>query len=245
MIIRQKIYVAILVTILSSGFLKSFAQVKKGMWMLETSLGNLNYVNSSNEGRWSNNYTKEESIQIGIYPKAGYLLTDNLMLGSSLNFQYSSNSSENRFKYTASYVSGEGVSFNAGLGPFLRYYLPGKDRNRFYIQGGFDYDLILKNNYISTSFDDNEVEIFHTKYLVTGYSYKASAIIGFNHFFNDAVAFNTTLGYQYESRYSRTSTQISGISIEQPLIEFTTKYNRLIWNAGISIFLTCRKENVK
>lgn len=90
------------------------AALQKGNWMVGGSLGSAGY------------YVEGKSFNFNLNPKAGYFLSDDIVIGASTNVAlYAAKNEDNIWSY--------------GIGPFARYYIPGGENatGRFFGEGRF------------------------------------------------------------------------------------------------------------
>lgn len=132
--------------------LQAWAQPEQGMIMVGGNIGFDSY-----------SFNEFTSTTLYVTPLAGFMVTDNLMVGASLGLVL---------------YGGDDSGSSIGIGPFVRYYLPGENSARFFGQAGIDY----------SSFDPGD-------------NFDATSSFGFNlgvgmdYFINKHVAFEAILGF--------------------------------------------------
>ena len=217
------------------------SQTEEGNWLAEGNLGNINLSNNKNESTYGTNTSKSENqgYYISLYPRIGYFISDNFVLGTTLNFSYQSNKyksySDNGVKSRDEIYNRSGI----GLSPFLRYYFTENSKNRLYGQLGGGI-----NNYKSTSNttlfnylgDINGTEKMSGKEKVIS----GEVLIGFNHFFTENVAFNSSIGYGYGYGKRTYNYTYGGINSLPQETKYTT--GNVIWNFGFTIIIAIKKD---
>ncbi len=220
----------------------SLAQTKKGVWLAEGNLGNLSFYNNKNVST-SSTYTSRydnQGCSISLYPRVGYFISDNIAVGASLSL----NGQFNNYK---SYRSNGIKSSDAknswgdvGLIPYLRYYFLGEDsKNKFYGQLGAGMSIQLFSEQESTSYYDTGEKSGSSTNPSNGYSVSGEALIGFNHFFTDNIAFNTAIGYSYKKQ-TQTSTSHSmyaGITTVFPETKNINEGGNVVWSFGFTMII--------
>lgn len=221
------------------------SQIKKGNWLVEGNLGNISILNNKNESTSGVNTSKSENqgYYISLYPRIGYFLNNNLVLGTTLNFSY--RSSKNILNWTNGMKAFEGVSNGGsiGLSPFLRYYFTKSSKNRFYGQLGGGMDIDIFQNYEANTYNERGEKSESYKNPSNGHDISGEALIGFNHFFTDHVAFNSSLGYNYSQRTQTTiySSIYNGRTTTSPESKSISTTGNVIWNFGFTIIISGKK----
>lgn len=242
---RQILSLAIIVLLIITNTLTS--QTKKGTWLAEGNLGNINLSNNKNESTTGTNISKSETqgYYISLFPRVGYFLNDNFALGSTLNFSYQYN------KYKSFWNNGmkcyDGVNSNSsfGLSPFLRYYYTKNTKNRLYGQLGGGINIDIFNNNAATMFYENGDISGTYKNPSKGKVVSGEVLIGFNHFFNANIAFNSSIGYSYGKRTQNNSNySIEGGITRGPFnqTKSTNITGNVIWNFGFTIIIAGKKN---
>jgi hypothetical protein len=223
------------------------AQTSKGSWLAEGNLGNLNVLN--NNYVYTNlNYTYKSETQgfsISLFPRIGYFINDNLAIGTTLNLgYYSYRFTSYDYKGVKSHA-GTSSSNTAGISPFLRYYFTKNTKNRFYVQvgGGININM-FPNKSEASSYNETGVMYNSYKGSSTVQGISGEALIGFNHFFTDKVAFNSAIGYNYSQRTESsiyTSTYY-GITSYPEKTKSKNLYGNVVWNFGFTIIFREKKQ---
>lgn len=227
------------------------AQFGKGNWLAEGSIGNISITNTKSEtsqqGLTSNSETK--GFGFAIFPKAGYFITDDLVLGASLSFGVSSSKSEGYNSNGIRTSESKSSTSYVGLSPFLRYYFKGTDKLRFYGQLQAGYDMDLSDKYDTKSYNGTTGVLQNTATQDYKDNYAApnvSGAIGLNYFLTDNVALNSSIGYYYSKAtysysYSVTNVQ-TGVTSTQPDVDYSSTRNNIIWNVGFTM-IVCRGKS--
>ena len=222
------------------------SQTQEGNWLVEGNLGNINLSNNKNELTYeTNTYKSEERIRnVSLFPRVGYFINNNFVLGATVNLRYQSNRSTS---YRDNGVkSNDGITRNGsiGLSPFVRYYFTQNSKNRLYGQlgGGIDIDII--GNSKGTSYWDNGDTYSTNKSTSEGNNISGEALIGFNHFLTDNVALNLSVGYNYGKRTRSTtfnSTYSDGTANEPFKTGNTTITGNVVWSLGFTMIIPSKK----
>lgn len=221
------------------------SQTKKANWLAEGNLGNINLSNSKNESIYGTNTSKSENkgYYISLFPRIGYFLNDNIVLGTTLNFSYQSNKYKSYWNNGVKSYDGVYKGSSIGLSPFLRYYFTKNSKNRLYGQlgGGMNID-IFRNDEVTTFYDTGD-KSGNYKNPSNGQVVSGEALIGFNHFFTDNVAFNSSIGYNYNKRTQKTisNSTYGGITNAQQETKSTAITGNVIWNFGFTIIIAGKK----
>lgn len=221
------------------------SQTKKGNWLAEGNLGNINLSNNKNESTYGTNTSKSENrgYYISLYPRIGYFINDNLVVGTTLNFSYQSNKYKSYWNNGVKSHDGVSNGSSIGLSPFLRYYLTKNSKNRFYGQlgGGMNSD-IFRNDEATTFYDNGDISGTN-KNNSKGQVVSGEALIGFNHFFTENLAFNSSIGYNYGKRTQNTTSNSTygGITNAPQENKSTNITGNVIWNFGFTFFISGKK----
>lgn len=235
--------IIILLIISTSNTLTS--QTKKGNWLTEGNLGNINLSNNKNESTSGTNTSKSENqgYYISLYPRVGYFINDNFVLGTTLNFSYQSNKYKSYWDNGVKSYDGVYSGSSVGLSPFLRYYFTKNSKNRLYGQlgGGMNID-IFRNDAATTFYGNGDISGTY-KNPSKGQVVSGEALIGFNHFFTDNVAFNSSIGYNYGKRTQNTTSNSTygGITNAPQETKSTNITGNVIWNFGFTIIIAGKK----
>ncbi len=140
-------------------FLLSFsvasAQSSKGLWMAGGTLGFNHY---------------EDQTSFNITPNGGYLFSDHLSVGLSLNF--------------SGYFSENRTSLVTGINPFGRYYF-GSGKTQPFLLASAGY------NYRKFTYNRGNDENYHS----SSWKFAWNAAAGVSHFLNNNVAIEGFIGY--------------------------------------------------
>lgn len=145
----------------------------QGNWLLGAGIGNIGF-----------NF-KSENFELGVEPKAGYFISDNVVLGAQAIF------------YLGVYDGGE--EFEYAVTPFARYYFPGSGRE----SGRFFGEALLGFGGSSTEDSEEDAVLSHVWGLKAGYA----------HFVGQNVALEGTLGYVRTNADFDTGHGITGLSV--------------------------------
>lgn len=221
------------------------SQTKKANWLAEGNLGNINLSNSKNESIYGTNTSKSENkgYYISLYPRIGYFLNDNIVLGTTLNFSYQSHKYKSYWNNGVKSYDGVYKGSSIGLSPFLRYFFTKNSKNRLYGQLGGGMNIDIFRNDEATTFYDTGDKSGNYKNPSKGQVISGEALIGFNHFFTDNVAFNSSIGYNYNKRTQKTisSSTYGGINNAQQETKSTAITGNVIWNFGFTIIIAGKK----
>lgn len=214
------------------------SQTQKGNLLVEGNLGNFNLISSRDGWGSSQNTGKIEytSYAISVYPRIGYFLTDNIVLGTTLNYRYQLDKQKHYWIDGLISSSGKSNRSSLGLSPFLRYYFTKNSKNRFYGQVSGGINIYLFDRYEGTTYNDTG-EINGTfNYRSKGQTLTGEALIGFNHFFTTNVAFNSSIGYTYYKEIQKTTYNSSES-------KSTIQISNVSWNFGFTISIARKKVN--
>jgi hypothetical protein len=230
----------------------TFAQVKKGNWLVEGNIGNFSFYKSKNQSESGGSITsKSESLgtSFGVYPKGAYFVINNLAVGSTLGLSFS--------YYNNKYFNPAGIKtsdYNSFYGyidiiPFLRYYFPNKksEKLRFYGQVGGGISIQYFSKYEGTSYNSTGdiTSTYQQKYTKPYIYATAEILIGLNYFISKQIAINSSLGYQYNnssSTYNSTSTTPLGVSTTSPDYKSSYQNHRFNWMLGFTYIIPGKKN---
>lgn len=226
------------------------AQLKKGNWLFEGNLGNISFNdgNSKNESGSFKNESASNNFYFDFYPRAGYFLTDNFVLGSEIGFGFSSGTSESTNTIGVKTSESKNSSSYLTFGPFIRYYFPSSNQAlRFYGQAGAGINMTLSNKSEGKSFNgttgilSNEYSYNYPKKYNT---FSASGAIGMHYFLSSTTALNSSIGYYYSkakqtSNYTSTS---GGIATTSDDSNYEYNNSRISWSIGFTVFLDNQKK---
>ncbi|MBA2612105.1 MAG: hypothetical protein H0U95_09045 [Bacteroidetes bacterium] len=222
------------------------AQTKKGNWLAEGNLGNINLSNNKNESISGPNTGKTESqdFYISLYPRIGYFINDNFVIGTTLNISYQTNRYKSYWSNGVKSYDGKYKGSSTGLSPFLRYYFTKNAKNRLYSQigGGMNMD-IFRNDELTTFYDTGDISGTY-KNSLKGQVISGEALIGFNHFFTNKIAVNSSIGYNYSKRIQNTTfnSTYGGITSAPQETKSTNVTGNVVWNFGFTIIIAGKNE---
>lgn len=220
------------------------AQISKGNWLFEGNLGNIASQNSTskNTGVSFTNTSNSKNFYIDIFPRAGYFLTQDLVVGTDVAVGISNGSYESTNTIGIKTSDSKSSSSYLNFGPFVRYYFPTKLQSfRFYSQIGAGINKTLSNTNEGKSFNGT-TGIINSEY---SYNYPkkynaftANGAIGMHYFLSNTAAINSNIGYYYSkakqsSNYTSTS---GGVTTTSDTIEYESNNSRLSWSLGFTIF---------
>ncbi|MEY3444651.1 MAG: hypothetical protein RLZZ519_2932 [Bacteroidota bacterium] len=223
------------------------AQIQKGSFFVETDFGNVGI--SSNNGRSAANdsvysFTRSRYFGFGLYPRAGYLLTDNLAVGAEVDFYFNTSSSDYLNVDEVKTSTSKSNNISIGLGPFVRYYFArsSNGKSAFYGQATVGLNAELMSKYGSESYDTDGVvtSTFDYDYSKPYKYLYGSAQVGWNRMLADNVALNLALGFRYmqtTQTYSYTYTYPNGTSNTSDIYHYRNSSLNLTWSGGITMFI--------
>ena len=224
------------------------AQFVKGGMFVEGSLGNLTVSNSKTHYEDKNGLPtyryKDNGFAIGIFPRIGFLVTNNLAIGTTLGLNFSSNKRTFQDEITSVNQSENKVSaFTLEVMPFVRYYFGKPTGTRFYGQagGGISTDLSRKDETKSLIGPSTTNKYNYTNKPI---SVSGEAMLGMNHFVSQNVAVNASLGYRYTSS-KETTTYTNNAGVTSDPEKYISKGGAFIWNVGFTMFIPCSKKGKK
>lgn len=242
---RQILSLAILSFLIVSTPIKLTAQTHKGSWLAEGNLGNIQISNNKNEltsGPFTNKFEKK-GFDFSLYPRIGYFVDNNFVIGTTLNFSYQTY----RNKFWDNNVKSYGGTFSEssiGLSPFLRYYFTKNSKNRLYGQlgGGMNIDIFNKDE--ETTFNETGEISGSYKNSSKEHDINGEILIGFNHFFTGNVAFNSSIGYNCSKRIQNntSNSEYYGNASASQETKNTTITGNVVWNFGFTIIIAGKKE---
>ena len=221
------------------------AQFVKGDMLAEGGLGNLRVSNNKttyeDQNGVVNDRYKDNGFSIGIFPRFGFFVTNNLAIGTTLGLNYSSNKSIRQNDVTSVDESESKSSyFNLEVMPFLRYYFGKTGTTRFYGQVGGGISVDLSRKYESKSLVGPAYNT-KTNYTKKPMSVSGEAMVGLNHFVSQNVAVNAGLGYRYTSS-KETYTYTNPFGVTGNPEKYINKGGALIWNVGFTMIIPCKKK---
>lgn len=227
------------------------AQFTKGDMLVEGSLGSINVSNTKSENEQNgtiNSKNENKGFSIAILPRAGFFVSNNLVIGTTLGIVFYNNKYKNINPLTGNKM-GEAKDNTTTLDviPFVRYYFPGKSATtRFYGQVGGGISLDLSRKYESKNYNNAGVvtNSFNYNYPKKFNTVSGEALVGLNHFIAQNVAVNAGLGYNYSRGTETTSfTQnFGGPTTTSNPEKYTVKTGTFIWNVGFTMIVPCKKK---
>ncbi|UPL49301.1 outer membrane beta-barrel protein [Hymenobacter sublimis] len=162
------------------------AQTEKGHTYLRLSAGNLSYSNQD-QNQFGNEYRQ---IFGSLYPAVSRFVADNFLVGAEIPLRYGHTRYEEAFIQIPGVRSASQV--DVGLGPFVRYYLPGTSNHRFFgqLNGSLGWQ---RQRQIST--DDYPTGTRTIKFERTIDYQTYGAALGYNYFITPGAALEVAAGY--------------------------------------------------
>ncbi len=229
--------------------ISSFAQIRKGLWLVDANIGNLAATKSKdkdlpqNTGRQS----KGSNFHFVLYPRIGYFISKKIVIGSGLYFSYI-NSHSNYYQDNKLYSQQKSSSSNLGISPFIRYYIPLKNETtNFYFQIGGGYDFTILNKSTGISYSEIGEEIGRSNYSGNSNNLFGEGHFGINHFINSLIALNASLAYRYLEFTAASKSNWYYINSNYGYWEnkWLLQTHSVTWNIGLSIFISKNKDEKK
>jgi hypothetical protein len=231
------------------------AQFKKNTLLIETNFGNLRFGKEKRESEASGVTTKtnDKFSVINFFPRVGFFINNNFVLGTELNFSYSNATSESLSTTNIKTNEITSVVSSFGLAPFLRYYFnaPKDSWVRFYIQLAGGVSTEIKNKYESKAYNATGQQVVSTfrydfpkKYV----GYNGSILLGYNNMIAKNTALNLNLGYKYSGyNYDRgfTTFNAAGVPTQGPVTKYLATGGSIEWGMGITVFIPRTKKTKK
>ena len=230
----------------------SKAQFNKGDKFLEGGLGSISFTKNkmtNQETGYPENRSQTNEFSASIFPRVGFFISNNVVLGGTLGLSYTSSLSKN-FSSANGSKTFEGNSRLAELDiiPFLRYYFRGKGvQTRFYGQVGGGVALALSvttkgENYTANGSVASKIVY---KYPKKPMSIAGELLVGVNHFVSQNVALNAAIGYSYKWQKMKNYYEETYLNIpvdKSPEATIINKSGALAWNVGFTMFIPCKKK---
>lgn len=163
--------------------------IEKGVWSLE---GDFSVNTRQNENFYENNKTSRDVFSFGIAPKIGYAISDDLILGLGIGYNYSKSDVEHDQALIV-YLS---KSNSLSIFPYIKKFIPVTEKFAFHLQGEASYSTG------SITYEDNDTidtyDSDHESYFVgirPGINYKLTNNILIQASFG-------SLGYDYVTQES-------------------------------------------
>lgn len=230
---RSYLLPALALTAAICGTTSLTAQTQKGKWLAEGNIGNLNFSNNKSETTYNGLTSRYQTNAwgVGVMPRAGYFVIDRLNIGASLQVYGSGSKSKSWSQYGELQTDGTSSSFSVGIAPYARYYFAGNaSRNKLYAQVGGGVNLAPVNKSTSTYYN-GPTKVTSTYKAPDYIGYNGDALLGFNHFFTESLAFNTALGYRFEQSRQKEK-GLNGTDRKS-----ISTYHRISWNFGFTFIL--------
>lgn len=143
--------------------------IEKGLWNIEGNFS-LNFRNSKN-------YDYDlKYFNLGFFPKLGYSINDNLIIGIGLGYQYSKTEDENTQNF-----NNESTINRYSIYPYIKKYIPLGKKLAFHVQGEAKYSN-FKNKDEST---DDEYK---------NYSFFIGLRPGISYYLSEKILLQTNFG---------------------------------------------------
>ena len=247
---KSTFFLALIMVIGAFTSQSSFAQVQKGNWLVESGIGNLSVSKTTNNYTSVSSSSKSNYLNayLSIYPRGGYFVVNNLVIGSTLgtSFSYSKGTGYSTGIKTSTSNSMSGY---IDVIPFLRYYFPTKKSGniRFYGQVGGGASIQYFNKYKSTSYNNTGdiTDTYEQKYTKPYIYAVAEILVGLNYFVSKQIAINTSIGYQYNNSfytYNYTSTNSMGVPTTSSDTKSTYQAHRATWMVGFTYIIPGKKN---
>ncbi len=224
------------------------AQTYKGKCLFENTFGNIR----SNEAEWIQKYQtwtytfNDKLFSLSADLNTAYFVKKDIAIGTGLYSDYSQVSSKGYSQNGNKIAEGSYKSFTFLAVPFVRYYVHPNSKSSLYIQAGAGGGGNLIHVNESTNY--YETGIVYTKYANKFLDHRiitVQALAGLNYFFNEYVAFNTGVGFNYT-----TVEYTDEVTSNYPLINnpgaqryaFTSNQKIISWRLGFTFFMGHKKE---
>ena len=224
------------------------AQIAKGDIFAGTSFGTASYTAIDQTYTFLDGGTKqqnEKNYAINANPMYGVFVTDHLIVGGMLNFDYNNDKTDiANYEGPVSNSTGTNISSLFSIGPFVRYYFyDTKPSNTLlYIQVGAD---------LGTGFGSSSGSGAGTtsSYVSTGklsdyFLYEGGFSVGVTHFIRGNLGLDISLGYNYlhehyNDNYNTATTNDATGVVTDPLYSAAVKSisNGIILSAGVHVFI--------
>ena len=160
----------------------SFGQTGKGKFLIGTG-SNLSFISGSS--KWKTDTGSGDngiSSALGLSPKLGYFVTDELALGVELQLGYGKSKNN----------SDKSHSFDYGVGPFARYYF-GSDKLKPFVGGALNLGGDSQNSTIS-----------NTTYKSKSSTFSFDLGGGLAYFLSEKVSLDLGINYNYKTAHLNT-----------------------------------------
>jgi len=213
----KRFYVSLIVSSFLFNIIGNAQVLSKGNFVIGTTMGfstsdskvSLESTNSNAEG------DGPSATQISFAPNIGYFVVENFALGIGMDYTFGSVKEPNLDEVTDSDLL---------FGPFFRYYIPTDNDAAFFFQTDFGFGSSSDQQYIGTSIQSIDSNIF-----------AIGAGPGFTIFSNNAIGVEALFKYNFAR--SKFNTQSGGVSTTT-----TTKTNQYDLSIGIQFYFESLKS---
>jgi len=237
--INSKVISIVILIILFPGI--SFSQWKKGDWLAEGSIGNLQFSSSQLMAGSFKDKNTSTITSFNLHPTLGYFVTERIMIGATLGFGYTN--LKNYQFYTDGKTAYTGIYRISTLSliPAIRYYFKTQSvKNKFYVQLDAGAGILFFTKNQNTNYDPSgtvtaQYKVTYPKIPTTVYG---QAFIGFNHFITTNIALNSALGYNYSKSKNNILVTGSGTGGDYSNIQTqTSNGTNLFWSLGFTLII--------
>lgn len=221
--------------------LKINCQIQKGNYFIEPNVSSLKLSKIFNLDKSESTNVKYESkvFSFSLIPKIGYFISNRSIIGISFgsNNVFSEINYFNLANNISSTINSKSIKIN--LSPFFRQYLNKDMKYKLYVEisCGVGQNLLRTDKAIYYNEDKNIYLISKSKY--NGYFYSGESLFGLNYFFNEKIAFNVSVGYNF-TKEKLTKNVIDDFTISNFTNNSQIKYNTInhsiVWLTGFNIF---------
>ncbi len=224
------------------------SQTIKGKWLFENTFGNV----YNNEADWEvknqskiNKYN-DKIFEINVDINAAFLPIKNLAVGTGL-YSYFTQIISNGFSSSGNKIAeGSFKNYELLAVPFVRYYLNPDSKSSLYFQlgAGGGGDIVSNNDY--TNYYETGGIYSKSSYNITDHSiFTLQVNVGLNYFFNEYIAFNTCVGFNYTSvKYTdNVASNYPLVPSSSPQVYYLSSNQKIIlWRFGFTVMLGKKKE---
>jgi hypothetical protein len=216
------------------------AQNKQGNWIVGTSIGSAGYNFSHSNSTYSyipgTEYINDGTgFNIGIFPNAGYYVTDRLVIGAEVDLSINTSKSNGSESPGAATSTSKTNYAGVGLSPFGRlYFSENKTGSPFaQIDGGIMFYPGYKTTYSNSGGTEYTAEYknYHPIHL--------GARVGYEHFINTVVGIEYYLGYQHSFYNYDYFVDYKGATGTDYSSSYKSNSGNLTFGAGLVIHLAC------
>ncbi|MBK9448794.1 MAG: hypothetical protein IPN95_05140 [Bacteroidetes bacterium] len=188
-------------------------QLAKGNWLVYAGLGDISFRHQLHSLEDDTVKVSSLSGSVSIFPKAGYFLTDNFVLGSGIYLDFGSFRSVRRHEDGNLLYDARSTAAYVGLSPFVRQYFGRSENGKSAFYGhlgvGFGIRLLSRQTSKIYAMDGSLLSDYHS----TGSGYSivdGTAALGWNRFLTHNVALDLSLGYSPSFLTQRFSSTFNG-----------------------------------